>query len=315
MKWHELTRVACRNDLSLQKSLGAIPQRPEILKLMDGITAGMGMSHPLIESTRALKDHLRCQLPFNDQLNSYKYLSVYDRQLPYTVLNSLISMANSRDEFIGKLYKAVSPFHGHHVFTKVYGIQHALERLSLQITKIASQQLDWNIVEEYEEITQEAIELSSAVIERDEQNIKRRIEVLLDLIKSLLTKAPESIVITTLNLFLMFASTHQYVDFLKNKPILATSEEVKQMRDQQEVIIQYMQEIKQKLGKAEKIRVTRVPCKVKLKPKTKSLTVAELSDCFEVEVLQVYHKWVFVSYYNDEDYLPQTGWILKKYLD
>ena len=35
----------------------------------------------------------------------------------------------------------------------------------------------------------------------------------------------------------------------------------------------------------------------------------------EVHVLQVNHKWIYVSYFNPSDNLPQTGWIMKKYLD
>jgi len=51
------------------------------------------------------------------------------------------------------------------------------------------------------------------------------------------------------------------------------------------------------------------------KPRLKSLVIEKLPIDFEVTVLQFNHKWIYVSYFSPKDNLPQTGWIMKKYLD
>jgi len=35
----------------------------------------------------------------------------------------------------------------------------------------------------------------------------------------------------------------------------------------------------------------------------------------EVVVLQINHKWAFVSYTNPKDNLMETDWVMNKYLD
>jgi hypothetical protein len=50
------------------------------------------------------------------------------------------------------------------------------------------------------------------------------------------------------------------------------------------------------------------------KPKNITLILAALSVNFDVIIL-INHKWAYVSFINPEDNLPQTGWILKKYLN
>lgn len=37
-------------------------------------------------------------------------------------------------------------------------------------------------------------------------------------------------------------------------------------------------------------------------------------DCFEDCVLDSNHKWIYAGYKNPKDNLPETGWIMKKYL-
>lgn len=52
-----------------------------------------------------------------------------------------------------------------------------------------------------------------------------------------------------------------------------------------------------------------------LKPKTKTMVITSLPKGFEVVVLEINHKWAFVSYTNPKDNLMETGWVMKKYLD
>ena len=43
--------------------------------------------------------------------------------------------------------------------------------------------------------------------------------------------------------------------------------------------------------------------------------VASLPKNFDVIILQINHKWAFISYINPKDNLMETGWVMKKYLD
>ena len=43
--------------------------------------------------------------------------------------------------------------------------------------------------------------------------------------------------------------------------------------------------------------------------------VALLPKDFDVIVLQINHKWAFVSFIDPKDNLTQTGWVMKKYID
>lgn len=62
------------------------------------------------------------------------------------------------------------------------------------------------------------------------------------------------------------------------------------------------------------IRCVNRPARIMFRPSTKTLVQYKAQAGFEVVVLQVNHRWVYVSYLNPELDLPQTGWILKKYV-
>ena len=73
--------------------------------------------------------------------------------------------------------------------------------------------------------------------------------------------------------------------------------------------------VNEQFKKAHEYLITNRKCEVKIKPKSKTLTLARLPKDFELVVVQIHHRWVFVSYIDPVDNLPQTGWILKKYLN
>ena len=70
-----------------------------------------------------------------------------------------------------------------------------------------------------------------------------------------------------------------------------------------------------KINKFKEFRKTNRVTKVMLKPKSKTIVINSLPKGFDVIVLQINHKWAFVSYTNSKDNLLETGWIMKKYLD
>jgi hypothetical protein len=106
----------------------------------------------------------------------------------------------------------------------------------------------------------------------------------------------------------MASDIHQYYDFLKPKPELLSKEEFLKFKN-------YMvKEINVVLKQEKEYRTTNRVCKVMLKPTSKTLSITTLPKDFDVIVFQIKHKWIYISYSNPKDNLPQTGWILKKYL-
>jgi hypothetical protein len=93
------------------------------------------------------------------------------------------------------------------------------------------------------------------------------------------------------------------------KPEYATKQEVETVIKEQFGIYE------KKLKEDKEFRVTSRICRVMSKPRLKSLVIEKLPVDFEVTILQVNHKWVYVTYFSPVDNLPQTGWIMKKYLD
>jgi hypothetical protein len=55
-------------------------------------------------------------------------------------------------------------------------------------------------------------------------------------------------------------------------------------------------------------------CKLLLKPKKKSLIIRRLHQGCRVVIIHKAHKWAYISCTSPLDGLPQTGWVLKKYL-
>ena len=99
------------------------------------------------------------------------------------------------------------------------------------------------------------------------------------------------------------------------QPELSTKEDARQVSIKQDTLIHYIQLVNEQLRQAKEYRITNRECEVKLKPKSKTLTLSKLPNDFEIIVIQSHHKWVYVSYFDPKDNLPQAGWIMKKYLE
>ena len=95
----------------------------------------------------------------------------------------------------------------------------------------------------------------------------------------------------------------------QTKPEYATKLEV------ETVIKEQFSLFERKLRENNEYRTTNRKCKVMIKPTIKSMIIETLPNDFEIVVLRVHHKWIYASYSSPKDNLPQTGWILKKYLD
>ena len=99
------------------------------------------------------------------------------------------------------------------------------------------------------------------------------------------------------------------------KPELAEKGDINQISAKQDTLIKLYSLFNEQLKDSKEYRITNRECNVKLKPQTRNIILSNLPKGFELVVLQVHHQWVFVSYFDPKDNLPQSGWVMKKYLD
>lgn len=232
--------------------------------------------------------------------------------IPQTTLDAIASINQQHEKLFSRIEAMTDSLRVKpEVLAQINNLSSALSDISGQVAAIAAQRRDWAIIDYFEEINKQTIEFSESLTEEvteEQQNIFQKLLALIS------TFAAEYGVngLRIINLIMLFASIHQYYYFLKEKPELATKQSVDQIAVKLDSLIHYMNIVKEQ---NKEYRITNRVCDVKLKPKSKTIVLSKLPEGFEVNVIQIQHKWVYVNYFDPKDNLPQTGWIMKKYLN
>jgi hypothetical protein len=241
----------------------------------------------------------------------------FDFHIPKSTLETIELISNQHKQYFVHIKNAQNSLKITDAsVTNINSLQVAVKNITNEIGRLAVKYQDWQLLDNFEEFNSQAIELSDSIVEEtlEEQELKFR--NLLSQILPFLIKH-KNIGIYTLRIveiFLIIAGLHQYLDFLEEKPKLATKEEVNKIEIKQDSVLNFLKEIKKQLKTVNEYRIINRTCKVMLKPKTKTTIITSLPKNFEVTQLQINHKWVLISYFDPKDNLPQTGWVLKKYL-
>lgn len=310
-QWHQ----------SIQKSMGISSQLSEMFKVQDSIAKNLSGLSMASEIAKNMQIHQKMfenpTLSAIQQMS--KSLNLQTKfAIPQSTLDALASINRQHEELFGGLraiteaFKVQSP-----AIAQINNLNFALSGISGQIAAIAAQQKNWAIIDDYDEVTEQAIEFSESLTDEITEEQQRQFQILLSLIIAFFNKHKTlgKVSFRVINIFLIIAGIHQYYDFLKDKPELATKAEVNQINIKQDSISHFIQILSEQLKQTKDYRITNRECEVKLKPKNKTLAVSKLPKDFEIVVLQVNHKWVLVSFFDPKDNLPQTGWIMKKYLN
>jgi len=306
-QWHQ----------SIQKSLGLSSQISEMLKSQESITKSLSGVNMMAEIAKSMQHQKMFASPTMSAIEAMSQSISFQSKfaIPQTAIDAITSINRQHEQLFGGLraiteaLKIQSP-----AIAQINNLNFALSGISGQIAAIAAQQRNWSIIDDYEEVTEQAIEFSESLTEEVTEEQKRQFQVLLTLVSAFVKKyGVQGLLI--IDIILRFAGMHQYYDFLQQKPELPTKQEVNQIAIKQDSIIQFIGAVNEQLKNAKEYRTINRQCEVKLKPKTKTLTVSKLPKDFELVVLQVNHKWVLVSFFDPKDNLPQTGWVMKKYLD
>lgn len=239
--------------------------------------------------------------------------------IPQKTIDAISSINRQHEQIFGNLKTLTESVNFQSpAIAQINSLHLALSGISGHMASMAAQHRNWSLLDDYENITELAIEFTGTLTEElKEKEQARQFQILLSLVLSFLSKH-KSLGVSALliiDIFLRFAGFHQYYDFLQIKPELATKKELTQIGIKQDSTIFFIKQITEHLKQVKEYRITNNPCNIKLKPKQKTIIISKLPNEFDVIVIQVRHKWVYVSYFDPKDNLPQTGWIKKKYLN
>lgn len=233
--------------------------------------------------------------------------------IPKTTINAINLIGKQHQHLFENLSKISQISQNFSAIGQIPNLEFALRGITGQIAELAASQKKWDLLDDFEEITAEAVTINDKIIDdegitkksiNDLNNFLNRIEIKIDKndknANSLLWK-----LVAILSFILAITSeTRNW----SPKPEHATKKEIESLIKEQFSVFET------KLKEHKEYRTTNRECKVMLKPRNKSLVLSRLPKGFDLIVLNVNHKWIYVSYLNSKDGLPQTGWVLKKYL-
>lgn len=232
--------------------------------------------------------------------------------IPKSAIDAISSISRQHDQLFGNLKAITTSLNANNpALSQMNSLRLALNSISGQLGAIAATQKDWALLDDFQNISKQALEISdsfsSDIILTEEES--RRFEKLIEYILNFLKKNKKfgTNALLFLSVVVNLMALHQYYDFVKEKPAPATKEDLAKFETK------VLQTITEKLKEQKEIRIISRVSKVFLKPTTKSFIIEKLPAHFEVVVLQVSHKWLYVSYVSPHDEMPQTGWVLKKY--
>lgn len=301
---------------NLTAQIGLSTQISAMLKANKDITNNFSGYNMMAEITKSLsRQEKYAQFTFIAANSISKTLDWKSKfVVPNATIVSISSINRQYEQLFGNFRNIIENLKVHQsAFSQMNNWQFALNGISGQLAAVAASQHKWDLLEDFESITEEAVAINERILDNDgitKQGLEEiksfleRIEIRVDKID----KDANSIFWKLLALLCFFLALSGEIRNWQAKPEYATRLEVESVIKAQFSLI----EVKLKEGKEH--RKANRDCKVMLKPMNKSKIIEILPKNFEIVVLQVHHKWIYVSYFSPSNNLPQTGWIMKKYL-
>lgn len=286
-----------------------------VLSLRNAVFKGVGMTDWVFN-------------PLSHQLIAESLTKVTENLLPrFAIPSTLLSSLDSINHNYFKAFQSlgsianVASYHLHPA-AQLSSVRFALNGLTKQMATIAAAQRQWSLFDDLNIFSKHVSEFVETLeSERSwTDGVKEKWLLVVEYSKKVYDKNKKvgRKAILILSILTIPTDVHQYVDFLRPKPELVTKENLQSFR--QETIEDVRTIVADEISKYfsnvlnEEKRVTMRPCKIRLKPSSGSYVVATVSEGFDVVVIQNNHEWSYVSYFDPKDNLPQSGWILKKYL-
>ncbi|MDP1814568.1 MAG: hypothetical protein Q8K92_08995 [Leadbetterella sp.] len=303
---------------SIQKPLGLSSQLSEMMKTQESIIKSLSRVSMINELAKSMQQHYKMfdKATLSAFETMTKGLSLQTKfTIPQTTLDAITSINLQQNQLFGNLRSVIEVLNKNHaVFNQINTWQFAISGISGQLAAVAASDKKWNLIDDFEEITEEAVSINERIFDENgvtKEGLKelkeyfQRIEIKVDKIDSDANALFWKLLTLLSFILAVMGEARNWLP----KPEYATKQEVETVIKEQFGIYE------KKLKEDKEFRITRRVCKVMSKPRMKPLVIEKLPINFEVTVLQVNHKWIYVSYFSPDDNLPQTGWILKKYLD
>lgn len=200
---------------------------------------------------------------------------------------------------------------------KIGNINIAFNSLTARLTQIASNNNEWEILEDYQSFVSDALEFSDNIIENNERQLEISFNLLFEKFTFYYEKHKQSgaIILKFFEILMMFTAMHQYYDFIKTKPELATKKDVIELKQVQQKTLGYVKKIESHREKNIEEQRLIHKSKVLLKPNKRSSIINELPKNYFVEVWKKQPTWVLIKYIDPKDGVPQMGWILRDNID
>lgn len=294
------------------------PQMPEIFKAQDRIAKNFSGISMALEIAKRMKQY---SVKFdNPALSGIEAMSKAitlktENLIPQTTIDAIALINQQHEKLFSKLEAMTDSLRVKpEVLAQINNLSSALSNISGQVAAIAAQRRDWTILDDFEEINAEMIEFSESLTEEVTEEQENQLLNLLSKTRNFTAKYKVK-VSNILSIIMFLTHIHMYSDFIKVKPELATQQSVDEIAVKQDSGIHILKIIKEQTKQNKEYRITNRDCEVKLKPKSKTIVLSKLPKGFDLIVIQIHHKWVYVSFFDPKDNLPQSGWIMKKYLN
>lgn len=284
--------------------------------------AGLGMMREL----NALKDKINPIFATTDwvrqmselrpyQMTAVDYLSdisMWKNTVPHTAITALESIFGHQTRFYNNINALKLP----EIYTTVSelrSMQMAMSGLSGSLVNFYAVAKQWEELDDFNDFTDSVANLEEDILNKEEIT-KQDIAAIFDFFNVKFSALEQKIArigkdrISKLMIYLTVASFIIGCIALIPNHNVATKDDIENLRKS------IYKKLEDALADTTHQRVVSRNCFVTLKPKSKSLVLNNLDSGVNVTVIQVHHKWVYISFIDSEDNLVHTGWVLKKYL-
>ena len=294
----------------MKHQIGLSSQRNDIAKIASASNNLTGL-RGIYDIGKNIREKLS---PFSASQDFIRSFQLNKNFAPSSVVDAITSITRQHIGFYTKWNSVVpAAFMG---YSQMNSLQSTLKALSLQAATLSLKNHNWDLLQDFEEISEEAVSISERVIDqqvltkKDINDIKafmERIEIKVDKFEKK-DATVEAIIYKWITIISFILTLLAEARVWMPKPEAATKEDLEFFR--KDILLQLDSKLKQR----EENKITIRRCKVFYKPKKKSRIIATLEKESDVIILSNNSKWVYISFINSQDNLAETGWVLKKYL-
>jgi hypothetical protein len=162
---------------SIQKSLGLSSQLSKMMKAQERITKSLSGVSMITELAKSMQQHHRMfENPTLSAIEAMtKGMSFQSKfAIPQTTLDAISSINRQHEQLFGNLRSITEAINKNQAaFNQINSWQFAISGISGQLAAIVASQKKWNLIDDFEEITEEAVSLNERIF--DENGVTKEV--------------------------------------------------------------------------------------------------------------------------------------------